>query len=103
MGAAVPTGRFFEASGDDRGGGPSIGDVVRDRDRLHLAVLPQLEVGRRQIGDEIAVLVGDDRVDANGVDADAKARRVGLRRRLRAGDEARTRRAARYARMSRRT
>ena len=42
----------------------------RERDVLDLPVLPQLEVLRGQIGDDAAVLVGDDGVDAHGVDAD---------------------------------
>ena len=42
---------------------------LRECDRLHLAVLPHLEVGGGQVRDGAAVGVGDDRVDADDVDA----------------------------------
>ena len=65
-------------------------DVLRQRDRLEIAVLPQLEVVGGEIGDEVAVLVGDHRVDANDIDAYTKPRRLGrLRRSLGAREPSR--------------
>ena len=60
-------------------------------DRLRLPVLEHFEVGLRQVGDRLALVVVDDDVDADEVDAGAEDRlrllRVALRRgrRRRAG------------------
>jgi hypothetical protein len=50
---------------------------LREGHPLRLPVLPDLEVGRGQVGDDTTVPVGHDRIKAYGIDADAEARRIG--------------------------
>lgn len=50
--------------------------VLGERHLLRLAVLKDLEVVRREVAHDLAVLVGDDRVDAHGINRDAKSRRL---------------------------
>ena len=58
-------------------------------DRLQLAILEHLEVGRRQIGDRLAVVIGDHDIDANEIDVSTEYGLLGsvalgrVRRRLR--------------------
>ncbi len=60
------------------GGGPPGVDVAVNLDQLELfdldrlAVFEHLEVGLRQVGDRLGLLVGDDDVDADEVDAGAE-------------------------------
>ena len=63
-------------------GPPSSLMSLNGLDLLRLAVLGDLEVVRLQIGDRVAVLVGDDHVDADEVDAGAEDRRLAAGRRL---------------------
>ena len=49
-------------------------DQLELLDRLRLAVLEDLEVGLRQVGDRLVLPVGDDDVDADEVDAAAERR-----------------------------
>ena len=51
---------------------------LRERHRLKLAVLLDLEVVRRQVLDDAVVAIGDDGVDTDGVHADAEAGDVRL-------------------------
>jgi len=48
-----------------------------------------VEVVSREVGDELAVLVGDDRVEPDDVDRDAETRRVGRSRLIGAPSETR--------------
>ena len=52
-------------------------DVRKHFDLLRLSVLEDLEVLTRQAGDEVALLVGDDRVDVDVVHLDLKGHRRG--------------------------
>ena len=57
-------------------------DVRKHLDLLRLAVLEDLEVVARQAGDEVAVLIGDDRIDVDVVHLDLKRHRWGSLGRL---------------------
>ena len=52
-------------------------DVREHLDLLRLAVLEDFEVVARQAGDEVALLIGDDRVDVDVVHLDLKGDRRG--------------------------
>ena len=52
-------------------------DVREHLDLLRLSVLEDLEVVARQAGDEVALLIGDDRVDVDVVHLDLKRHRRG--------------------------
>ena len=60
-------------------------DELEGFDLLRLTGLGHVEVGLRQIRDGVAVLVGDDDVDADEVDAGAEDRAVGRSRLLLSG------------------
>src|SRR6266545_98660 len=47
-----------------------------ERDLLQLAVLPHLEIVRRQVGDDAAVAIRHDCIEAHGVYSDPEARRL---------------------------
>ena len=47
-------------------------DEREGRDLLRLAVLEDLEIARREIGDDVALRVGDEGVDLDVVDLDAE-------------------------------
>ena len=66
-------------------------DLVEVGDRLLDAVLEDLEVVLRQAGDGVALLVGDDDVDADDADVDV----LGQLRRLGAADSSAVRREGR--------
>ena len=51
-----------------------LGPVIELGDRLRLAVVAQLELVLGEIGDELAVAIGDGGEHANGVAAGAKGR-----------------------------
>ena len=102
-GAAGPTGQVASRQAAWAGAAARQPDVLRERDRLQLAVLPQLEVVRGQVGDEVAVLVGDDASMRMASTPTRKRGGSGLRRRLRADDEPAADRTARSASETRRT
>ena len=75
---------------------PAVGTDDLDVDHLphglRLAALDDLEVLGLQVGDVLALVVDDDRVDGGQARADAERRRVGRRLRLLAGEDRRDRR-----------
>ena len=54
-------------------------DMAKEFDRLRPAVFDDLELLFRQIGDRLALLIRDDHIDADDIDAGAKGGRATLR------------------------